>query len=287
MTKHSMLEKTPAQRTLLGNIGFLIALAGLCFFSLFPLAWIALTSVKTLAETFLIPPSWLPSRIAWENYVKIWTIQPFGRYFFNSLLVSLAATLLSIVLASLAGYGFSRFQFRGARVLMVTVLVAQMFPGLVLLIPYFTMARDAGLLNTYSVLVIAYTSFSLPFCIWMMKGFFDGIPRELDQAALVDGCTHLSAFTRVILPLSVPGLVATGIFSFLVAWNEYLFALVLTTKPNMFLVTVGIAFNIGQYRIQWNELMASAVVATIPTIVLYSILERHMVRGLSAGAVKG
>jgi ABC-type glycerol-3-phosphate transport system permease component len=170
---------------------------------------------------------------------------------------------------------------------MVLVLVAQMFPGLVLLIPYFTLASQAKLLNTYSALIIVYTSFALPFCIWLMKGFFDSIPSELDQAALVDGCTHLGAFTRVILPLALPGVVATAIFSFLLAWNEYLFAVVLTSKERMYLVTVGIASTVGQFRIMWNELMAGAVLATIPTIILYALLERHLVRGLSAGAVKG
>ncbi|MFI5341424.1 MAG: carbohydrate ABC transporter permease [Candidatus Methylomirabilales bacterium] len=269
------------------RLGVFLALAAMSLFSLFPLAWIAVTSVKSLAETFLIPPKWLPSHPMFENYVKIWTIQSFGSYFFNSLIVSLSATLFSIVLASLAGYGFSRFRFPASRALMIAVLLAQMFPGLVLLIPYFTLARDARLLNTYPVLILAYTSFSLPFCVWMMKGFFDSIPPELDQAALVDGCSRLGAFLKVILPLSLPGVVATAIFSFLVAWNEYLFAVALTSKPGMYVVTVGIALNIGQYQIQWNELMAASVVATIPTIILYSILEKHMVQGLSAGAVKG
>jgi len=270
-----------------GAVGFSIAAAALCVFCLFPLCWIVSTSLKTLPETFLTPPSWFPAHFEFANYVRIWTIQSFARYFLNSLIVSSAATGASIILASLAGYGFSRFRFRFSRALMILVLVAQMFPGLVLLIPYFTLASEARLLNTYSVLIIVYTSFALPFCIWLMKGFFDSIPSELDQAALVDGCTHLGAFTRVILPLALPGVVATAIFSFLLAWNEYLFAVVLTSKERMYLVTVGIASTVGQFRIMWNELMAGAVLATIPTIILYAFLERHLVRGLSAGAVKG
>jgi multiple sugar transport system permease protein len=268
-------------------IGFSIAAGALCVFCLFPLGWILSTSLKTLPETFLTPPTWLPSHFEFQNYVKIWTMQSFGRYFLNSLIVSAWATAGSIVLASLAGYGFSRFRFRFSRSLMVLVLLAQMFPGLILLIPYYTLASQAKLLNTYSVLIIVYTSFALPFCIWLMKGFFDSIPSELDQAALVDGCTRMGAFVRVILPLALPGVVATAIFSFLLAWNEYLFAVVLTSKERMYLVTVGIASNVGQFRIMWNELMAGAVLATIPTIILYSLLERHLVRGLSAGAVKG
>jgi multiple sugar transport system permease protein len=271
----------------LTRMGQYVALAALTVFCLFPFAWIVATAFKDLSETFQIPPTWLPKRLSLENFVKIWTIQSFGRYFFNSLVISGATTLLSIVLASLAGYGFSRFKLPGGRAMMVGVLTAQMFPGIVLLIPYFTIASRAQMLNTYPVLILAYTSFSLPFCVWMMKGFFDGIPTELDEAAVIDGCSSLGAFLRVVLPLSLPGIVATAIFSFLVAWNEYLFAVVLATRESMYVVTVGIASNIGQFRIQWNELMAGAVLATIPTIILYALLERHLVRGLSAGAVKG
>jgi ABC-type glycerol-3-phosphate transport system permease component len=275
------------EATALVRTGQLLGLAALTIFCLFPFAWIVATSLKDLSETFLIPPTWIPRHPTIDNFVKIWTIQAFGRYFFNSLIVSGGTTLLSIVLASLAGYGFSRFRLPGGRIMMVSVLAAQMFPGIVLLIPYFTMASRLQILNTYPVLVVAYTSFSLPFCVWMMKGFFDGIPNELDEAAVIDGCSPLGAFARVVLPLSLPGLVATAIFSFLVAWNEYLFAVVLATRESMYVVTVGIASNIGQFRIQWNELMAGAVLATVPTIILYALLERHLVRGLSAGAVKG
>ena len=263
------------------------ALAALAVFCLFPVAWVGVSSLKDLSETFRIPPVWLPRHPTLQNFVAVLTLRSFGRYFLNSFIVSGATTFLSIVLASLAGYGFSRFRFRGARVLMVAVLAAQMFPGLVLIIPVFTLASRVHLLNTYVVLILAYTSFSLPFCVWMMKGFFDGIPQELDEAAVIDGCTRMGVFARVVLPLSLPGLVATAIFSFLVAWNEFLFGVVLATRENMYVVTVGIASTIGEFQVRWNELMASAVLATVPTLVLYSLLERHLVRGLSAGAVKG
>jgi len=279
--------RAPDELGWLGQMGLYLALAALTIFCLFPFAWIFCTALKTLGETFKLPPSWWPHQPTLENFVKIWTIQSFGRYFLNSLIISGVTTLLSIVLASLAGYGFSRFRLPGGRIAMVGVLAAQMFPGIVLLIPYFTLASRLQMLNTYPVLILAYTSFSLPFCVWMMKGFFDGIPTELDEAATIDGCSALGAFLRVVLPLSMPGVVATAIFSFLVAWNEFLFAVVLATRETMYVVTVGIALNIGQFRIQWNELMAGAVLATVPTIILYALLERHLVRGLSAGAVKG
>jgi len=162
-----------------------------------------------------------------------------------------------------------------------------MFPGVLLVIPYFLLASRLELFNTYPALFIAYTSFALPFSMWMLKGFMDSIPTDLDEAAMIDGCGRLGAFLRVVLPLALPGVAATALFSFLVAWNEFLFAVALTSKPDMYLVTVGIASNIGQFRVQWNDLMASAVLASIPTIVLYVFLERYLVQGLTAGAVKG
>lgn len=272
---------------LLGAFWTYFALLWLVVYCLFPLAWMVSTSLKPTEDTYVIPPLWIPSHPTLNSYRMILGIQNFPRYFFNSSIVSFSTTVLAMVFAGLAGYGFSRFRFRGSRVLMIFTLMTQMFPGILLVIPYFSLMGAAGLLNTYPALVIAYTSFSLPFCTWMLKGFFDSIPAELDEAAMIDGCSRTSAFLRVILPLSAPGLVATAIFSFLVAWNEFLFAVVLMSTPGMYLVTVGIASNIGQFRIQWNDLMAASVLATLPTIILYAFLERYLVQGLTAGAVKG
>jgi multiple sugar transport system permease protein len=256
-------------------------------FCVFPLAWMVSTSLKPLEDTYVVPPAWWPATPTLEAYSNIWRIQSFGRYFLNSCLVSGLATIASLILATLAGYGFSRFQFRGARALMGFTLTTQMFPGVLLVIPYFALSSKAGLFDTYAVLILAYTSFALPFCVWMLKGFFDSVPREVDEAALIDGASRLGTFFRVILPLAVPGVIATSVFSFLVAWNEFLFAVALTSSPNMQLVTAGIVSNIGQFRVQWNDLMAAAVVATVPIVVLYAFCERYLVAGLTAGAVKG
>ncbi len=274
-------------RSIFATFWTYFALLWLVIYCLFPLGWMISTSFKPTEDTYVIPPLWIPPHPTLSSYETILGIQNFPRYFFNSAVVSLATTILALIFACLAGYGFSRFRFRGSRLLMVFTLITQMFPGILLVIPYFAVMNSLGLFNTYPALVIAYTSFSLPFCIWMLKGFFDSIPAELDEAAMIDGCGRFSAFLRVILPLSAPGLAATAIFSFLIAWNEFLFAVALTSTPDMSLVTVGIVSNIGQFRIAWNDLMAAAVLATIPTITLYTFLERYLVQGLTAGAVKG
>jgi ABC-type glycerol-3-phosphate transport system permease component len=275
------------RRALAGTWWSYFLLVWIALFCLFPLAWMLSTSLKVFEETYVTPPTWWPVRPTVDAYGNIWRIQSFGTYFVNSTIVAGITTLVSLVLASLAGYGFSRFRFAGAGSLMAFILATQMFPGVLLVIPYFLMSSKAGLFNSYEVLIIAYTSFALPFCVWMLKGFFDRVPRELDEAALIDGTGRFGAFVRVALPLAMPGIVATAIFSFLVAWNEFLFAVALTSSPQMYLLTVGIASNIGQFRIQWNDLMAGAVVATVPIILLYGVLERYLVEGLTAGAVKG
>ncbi len=265
----------------------LLGLLLLTVFCLLPLAWMLSTSLKPLEETFVSPPQWLPEHPTLAAYGRAWSIQSFGTYFANTAIVTMVTTVLAVTIGSLAGYGFSRFRFRGRAALMGFTLSTQMFPGVLLVIPYFAMASRLGLFNTHLALIIAYTSFALPFCIWMLKGFFDRVPRELDEAAMLDGADRLQFFLRVALPIIVPGLIATAIFSFLVAWNEFLFAVALTSSPRMYLLTVGIASNLGQFRVQWNDLMAAAVLAIVPVVALYSILQRHLVEGMTAGAVKG
>ncbi len=263
-----------------------LLLLGLVVFSLFPFAWMLSTSLKPLNEVLAFPVRWWPADPTLASYWTAWSIQSFSRYFANSTIVGLSATVFAVAFAVLAAYGFSRFRFRGSRFLMILVLVSQMFPGIMLVIPYFSLASTVGLINSYQLLILTYTSFALPFSIWMLKGFFDSLPRELDEAALIDGCGRFTALIRVLMPVALPGVAATVVFSFLLAWNEFLFALVLLTTPEMFTITLGIANNIGQMRIQWNDLMAASVIATIPTIVLYAFLEKYLVSGLTAGAVK-
>lgn len=253
----------------------------------FPFYWMINTSLKPASEIFLSPPTFISSNWSLDAYVTVLTQRPFARYFLNSLVVTLGTTLLSVTLAAFAAYGFTRFFPRGATPFIVFLLFTKMLPETLLIIPYFQLMSSLGLLNSYFALILAYSSFALPFSVWMLIGFFRSIPRDIDEAAKIDGASYLQTFFLVILPLARPGLVAVALFTFLIAWNSYLWALVLTTDASMHVLSVGVANMVGEYRVQWNELMAAAVIAAVPVMLLFSFLEKHLVNAITSGAVKG
>ncbi len=273
--------------TVLFRILVILLLALILAVTIFPFYWIVVTSLKTIPETYLWPPTFWPKDLTLEGFIKVWTYSNFSGMFFNSMVVAVSSTLLSIVLASLAAYGFSRFKFRGSKLVLFVFLFTQMVPAILLLLPYFIMMKKLDLINSYGALIIAYTSFSLPFCTWMLKGFFDSIPADIDEAAMIDGCNRFQTLVQVVMPLALPGIAATTLFGFLVAWNHYLFAMGLTTTPGMYTLPVGIAALNGEFRVAWNELMAGALIASLPALILYLLLQKWFVRGLTAGAVKG
>ncbi len=261
-------------------------LAVVNLFVVFPLYSMLITSFKDQGAALSLPIQWWPTHPTVQAYINMWAARPYGRYFANSLIVACATTLLSIGLAALAGYGFSRYRFRGATGLLMAMVGTQMVPGILLLLTYFKAASVLELYNTLTALVIAYTSFVLPFTTWIMKGYFDTIPIELDEAAMIDGCSPVVTFYRVALPVAVPGITATSIYAFLLAWNEFMFAYVLTDSNSKYTISVGIAHLFGEYSVAWNELMAAGMVAAIPPIVLYMFTSRFLVSGLTAGALK-
>jgi ABC-type glycerol-3-phosphate transport system permease component len=263
-----------------------VALAALAV-TLFPIFWMLSTSFKPGTEVFRSPPELLPAHWSLEAYENIFATRPIARYIANSLIVSMGATALSVTLAVLAAYGFTRFHVRGAGLFVVALLFTKMLPETLLVVPYFQLMSSLGLINTHAALIIAYSSFALPFALWMLIGFLRSVPLEIDEAAMIDGATRLQALVLVVLPLARQGLVAVGFFTFLAAWNSYLWALVLTTTPDMFVISVGIANMVGEYRVQWNELMAAAVVGTIPAVLLFAVFNRYLVGAVTAGAVKG
>ena len=262
---------------------FLIVVTIYC---LFPFAWMLSTSLKTESEAFRIPPTWIPLEPTGASYIEIWVRKNFGIYFFNSTIISLATALLSTFFGALAGYGFSRFFFKGRRFLIGFFLATQMLPGVLLVGPYFKILSKVGLYDTRTGLIIAFLTICLPFSTWMMKGFIDKVPVELDQSAMVDGCSRMGIFFKIILPVVSPGMVATILFAFLLAWGDLLWALCLTSSEPMITVTLGIARTVGEFRIIWPMLMAGSLVGGMPAIILYVFLQRLLVQGLTAGAVK-
>jgi multiple sugar transport system permease protein len=253
---------------------------------LFPFLWMLSTSLKPTEETFQAPPTWFPKNPTLSAFRDIWIIRPFGHYILNGFIVGLGATILSIGVASLAAYAFARFRFRGKQVSLLMLLATQMIPYVMIAIPLYVMFSKIGLLNTQFGLILADTSIAVPFSVFMLRSYFYTLPEQLEEAAMIDGCTRLQAFYRVILPLSIPGIFATAVYCFLLVWGEFLFAVILTDTETARTVTVGLYTFIGQYMIQWNYLMAAVTVVTIPVVGLFIWAQRYLVAGLTAGAVK-
>lgn len=254
---------------------------------LFPIYWMINTSLKPSGEVFQSPPTFFSWNWSLDAFVSLFATRPIGQYFINSLIVAGGTTLLSLFLASFAAYGLTRFPVRIEPQIILSLLFIKMLPEALLVVPFYELVANVGLINTYTALIFVYTSFSLPFAVWMLIGFFRVIPRELDEAGIMDGASRLQTFRLVVLPLARPGIVAVAMFTFLIAWNAYLWALVLTTTSDMYVLPVGIAALKGEYQVQWNELMAAAVIAVVPVLAIYSVLERYLVAGITAGAVKG
>ncbi|MDH3673854.1 MAG: carbohydrate ABC transporter permease [Anaerolineae bacterium] len=253
---------------------------------LLPFFWMLSVSLKPTDEPFAIPARLWPESPTLANYVT--AFQPeFRRYFLNSTIVSVATIVIAISVGLLAAYSFSRFRIPGFAVLLVAIILAQMFPVATIIIPIFKIVRDLDLLNTYFALITAYLTITLPVSIWMLMGFVGSIPRDLEEAAMIDGATRLQAFIRVVIPLARPGIIATAVWIIVVTWQEFIFALAFTQTRDMRTVSVGMSDFVGQYGIRYGELMASSVMISIPIIVVFFFLQRYFVAGLTAGATKG
>lgn len=268
-------------------------LSGLLLFTFFPLFWMVSSAIKPIDDLFVIPPQWVPERptlAAMDSVVTGDMGRPslFLDYFKNSIIVTVGTTLLALVVATLAAYALSRYPFRGSNKLMLSILSLQMFPQAMLLISFYLIFLQLRLLNTFQGLILANATFAVPFSIWMLKGFFDTVPREIEEAALIDGCTRLSVLPRIVLPLVTPGLLAAGVYTFLIAWDEYLFASTLMVQPEMRTLPPGIIQSfVGQFYLNWPNVMAASVLITIPVTLLFVFFQKYLVQGLTAGAVKG
>jgi multiple sugar transport system permease protein/raffinose/stachyose/melibiose transport system permease protein len=253
---------------------------------LVPFFWMFSVSLKPSNEPFAIPARLWPENPTLDNYRTAFRPE-FRRYFINSTIVSLSTVVISISVGLLAAYSFSRFALRLFSVMLVGIILAQMFPVGAIIIPIYKVMRDLQLLNTYTSLILAYITITLPVAVWMLRGFIVNIPADLEEAAMVDGATRLQAFLRVIVPLAQPGIIATSVWIIVVTWQEFLFALAFTSTQEMRTLPVGMNDFIGQYGIRYGELMATSVMISLPIILLFFLLQRYFVAGMTAGATKG
>jgi multiple sugar transport system permease protein len=254
-----------------------------------PIFWMISTSLKSSGEVFQWPPSFIPRHFSLDSFRELFV--PENRYFQffqNSLIVSAATTVITLIAAIFAGYGLSRFRFKARSALLVYFLITQMFPFSLILLTLFLFFSQLHILNSYFGLIIAFVGISLAFSIWMLKNYFDTIPYDLEEAALIDGSGRLGTLTRIILPLIGPGSIATGIFIFITSWNEYLLAATLAMSESIRTLPPGLSLSYMSFvKISWNGLMAASVVASLPSVIIFAFLQRWFIQGLAAGAVKG
>jgi multiple sugar transport system permease protein len=288
---HSLAKKTaPGRaRTRLARWTKYVLLSLSVMAAVTPIYWMVTISLKNEVDQFASPPRWLSFTPTLAHYYDAFFTRSFAKYLTTSLTVAGLSTICAVTLGTLAAYGLARFKLRGKldQRLSLWILSTRMFPPIVTAVPLFLMMRDLRLLNTITSLVIVYTALNLPFVVWMMRGFFRELPRELEEAAMVDGDSRLGALVRIILPLVTPGLAATAVFCLIVSWNEFLLALVLTQTDASMTLPVGIAGRVTQYEIKWGVMSAAGVVAMIPILAFAMAVQRYLVRGLSLGAVKG
>ena len=256
-------------------------------FAIGPIVWTVLTSFKTEDEIVSRDFRFLPTSLTFDNYVTLWERSGYPNLLLNSAIVTGMTVLMSLTIGTVASYSISRYRFRGRSSLMIFYLVIRMFPFTLLLIPLFIMLRNLGLFDTHFGLALTYTTFLLPLCVWMLKGFFDGIPPDLEEASRVDGSTRLGALMRIVLPLARQGIAATTVFLAIGAWNEYVWALLLTTANGARTWPVGLQLMVGEFQMPWGVLSASGIISIIPIIIGFAIVQRALVSGLMTGGVKG
>lgn len=269
--------------------------------TIYPILWvltIAFSGEQALAIVDLPPdPSFMdrlraivpwPQKMSLSNFVSVMTDQPFARWILNSAVIAAATTVAGVFLATTAGYAFSRFRFPGRETGLMSFLVSQMFPGTLMLIPlYIIVVQWLGLGSTWIGLILVYTTTAIPFCVWMLKGYFDTIPRELEESARIDGASTSQIFFRIILPLAKPAVAVTALFSFMTGWNEFILAATFMDQESMYTAPVGLRFFVGGYSQQWGYFAAGSIIVSIPVVLLFFFLQKYLVSGLTAGAVKG
>jgi arabinogalactan oligomer/maltooligosaccharide transport system permease protein len=258
-----------------------------CFFSIFPILYVVSISLRGDNAFGSRSLSLFDSQSTFKNFIELFANTPFLKWMMNSLYVSTVVTLTGVVLAATSGYAISRFEFRGKKVMLMSLLTTQMFPATMLMLPFFIVLSKLHLINKFLGLIIIYSSTALPFCIWQMKGYFDTVPKELEEAAKLDGCSSFQAFYKIILPMSTPALVITGLFSFMSSWSEYLVAAITLQDPDLYTLPLGLKSFQASLATQWGLYAAGALVVSIPVVVLFIMISKYLVTGLTVGSVKG
>ncbi|KAA9008806.1 carbohydrate ABC transporter permease [Histidinibacterium aquaticum] len=254
----------------------------------FPLLWMIITSLKPQSELFRIPPTWIPESITFEHYWRLLSETPFLRYFRNSVVLAVSTTVFVVILGTLGAYSLVRFTYRGRETMAMLVLFTYLLPSVVLIIPLYLMIASLGLSNSLFGLILAHTTFALPYALWLLRSFMEGIPEDLENAALVDGASRMGAFKDVIFPQLLPGIISTALFTFILSWNEYLYALVLVNSESVTPLTTGVmSMLISAFNIEWSLLMAASVMMSLPLIVVFAFLQSYLTSGFGAGGVKG
>lgn len=279
------------QRKWLEKVLVYLLVAVTCTAAVVPFLWMVSTSFKKRAEIYTYPPVWVPREPTLEGYAGLFSPQIFaGASFFrfaqNSFAVAITVAILTVTMAALAAYSMSRFRFRGNRLFRYTLLVSQMLPGALLLIPLYLLVRSLRLIDSHWGLVLAYTSFTLPYNTYILKGYLDTIPPDLDEAAMVDGCSRVGALFRVVLPLAAPGIAVTTTSAFILGWNEFMFAMVFLNTYEKWTLPVALGSFRGQYLVEWEYLFAGATLATLPVLIIFLVLQRWLATGLVGGAIK-
>ncbi len=257
------------------------------FFILFPFYWILCTSFKNQSEIMSSALTYWPQVFTFGNYSKVWSSIGFDTYFFNSLFCSTLTVVIVTVVAILGGYSLARYKFKGKNFVLILLLLTQMIPGIILVIPLFKTYLGLKLNNTLYSLIITYITTNLPFCMIMMSGFFSGLPKELEEAAQIDGCSLLGSVFRILIPTIAPGIVATGAYAFVNSWNDFVYALNFINDKSKFTIPVGLSMMKGEFTIEYGALCAGCIIALIPVILLFSYIQKYLVAGLASGAVKG
>ncbi len=283
---------TPKRKKRWINRMYNLLLLCILIVTMFPIYWMVTTSLKNNHEILSHEQTFLPREWRFENYIDMWENIDFGLFLRNSLIVCGATMVIAMIFATMAAYSLARFRFPGSLFVSTSILATQMIPAIMFLIPIYSMfvrfqvVTGIQVIGTLPGLIFIYSAFFIPFSIWIMRGFFAAIPIEIEEAALIDGCSKLGIFVKIVIPLALPGIIATGIFIFLTAWDELMFAWVLTEARSM-TIPVGIRLFVGNFQNRYDLVMAAATVSTIPVLILFFLMQKHIVRGLTAGAVKG